>query len=235
MPAVTVTNYLMRLGEPSFAEDPNSRLKRLTRRYTVDTSGVEVANLDAQVFDTIGNTDREYPDFYLVEQRLETAETEGDVVLTRVFQELGTPGSGLTKAGGDEIERLDNGLYRVTQTFIGLNGSADDIGALDDEVGVETYDIPNLSPTVTVTLANWKREVISDTVVRYTKVYQQPGILRVTINEKYGREPFDKTDPKATLIEYTVTGFLIDDSDVTAALLGDPYDDGTTKQAARSL
>jgi len=230
MPAVTVSNYLRRLGEPSFVEDPNTGLKRLTRRYIVDTEGVELANLESQVFDTIGNNDREFASYYLVEQRIDTAESEGDVILTRVFQELDS-GSGLVKSGGDDIERLDNDLYRVTQTFIGLNGSADDIGNLDGDVGTDTYVIPNTSPSVTVVLANWKREVISDTVVRYTKVYQQKGILRVDINERYGKTPFNKLDAAntPTLIEYTVTGFLIDDSDVTAAMLGDPYNDGTSK------
>jgi len=226
MASVSISEFLRRIGEPSFEEDPNTGLKKLTRRYVVDIEGVEIANLEAKVLDVIGNTDTEYPTYYLIEQRLEGRESEAGPILTRVFQELDS-GSGLTKSGGDKIERLDNGLYRVTQTFIGLKGSADDIAGLDDAVGVETYIIPNLTPEVSVTLANWQRDVISDTIVRYTKVYQQPGILRVDINEKYGREPYDNASPKPTLIEYTVTGFLIEDSDVTAALLGDPYNNGT--------
>jgi len=220
MASVTVSQFLRRLGEPSIEVDPNTGLRRITRNYVVDITGIEVANFDAYVQEELGNTDREYTNAYLIDQKVVGGENEQGPVLSRVFQELGDPDLGTTplvQYGTDDIERLENNLYRITRVFIGLAGSAEDTAILDDAVGVETYNPGN--PAATTYLFGWKREPIGKTLVRYTKVYQEPGVIRVDINEKF----------KGKLIEYTVTGFLIDDTDVTVAMLGDPYNDGTTK------
>lgn len=206
MSTVDVSKYLRRLGEPSVEVDPATGLKRITRRYVVDITGLESANLDAHVLASFGDADEEHADAVLVEQSTRWSEETANNILTRVFQELGG-GTALVEVGEPVAEKVENNLWRVTRTLVTAVGSAADIAAqTDPQVGTDSHTHDGTE----LLLGNWRREVQGGTIARYTKVYQEPGIIRVDINSKYG----------GALTEYNVIGFAVASGDVTPGDLG---------------
>jgi hypothetical protein len=211
MAEVQVSQYLVRLGHPTVVEDPETGLKKITRRYRVDNTGCEADVIDTYVMDVYGNTDKEYTSAYLVDQQLEGNEDEGNLVLTRVFHELDA--SALTQYGDDLIEKDQNNQFTVTRIFLGLAEGPEDVSARQEEIGAETYYLREGavgSNKVKTYLAQWKRETVSQTLVRYTKVYREAGVLRVDRNQKYA----------GAVTEITVTGFMIEPGDITTEILG---------------
>ena len=99
MPTPTFRPY----SKPVVTEDAKTLLKTVTRRFAVP--GPLVAGDSSQFFTPRGTADVEYPDCYLIDQRIDPTGDTNSATLTQVYQQLGAVG--VLVAMGEGVDTVD--------------------------------------------------------------------------------------------------------------------------------